>query len=434
MLRASAIRTDDAPLTDTQKRLRLGSERTLPNAIHFFGRSCRMSDLETFRLETRSWLEANCPPEMRKPLRSEEDTCWGGRKWTFASDAQRVWLERMADKGWTVPEWPREYGGGGLSREEAKILRQEMERLGCRSPLSSFGIWMLGPALLAYGSEEQKREHLPKIARGEIRWCQGYSEPNAGSDLASLQTRAEDMGDYFLVNGQKIWTSYADKADWIFCLVRTDFSAPKHQGISFLLFDMETPGVSTRPISLISGKSPFCETFFDDVKVPKKNLVGQLNKGWDIAKYLLTHERTMIGGMGEDPSARPLGVQAATTIGLENGVLADPLLRANIATLEVDTIAFRLAMERAGDMLKARQINPAYASVLKYYGSELNKRRMELRMSAGGSNALEWEGQRSAEGALPRAWLRSKANSIEGGTSEVQLNIIAKRILDLPGA
>ncbi len=201
-----------------------------------------MSDLETFRKETRAWLEANCPPEMRTPALGEDDTCWGGRHVTFKSDAQKQWMERMAGKGWTVPEWPREYGGGGLSRDEAKILRQEMATLGCRSPLDSFGIWMLGPALLKYGNEAQKKEHLPKIARGEIRWCQGYSEPGAGSDLASLQTRAELQGDHFIVNGSKIWTSYADKADWIFCLVRTDPNAPKHEGISFVLFDMESAG------------------------------------------------------------------------------------------------------------------------------------------------------------------------------------------------
>src|SRR5436853_669645 len=280
-----------------------------------------MSDLETFRKETRAWLEKNCPSEMRKPMQSEEDICWGGRKWKVRSEAQRAWLERMAEKGWTVPEWPREYGGGGLSREEAKILQKEMRALGCRSPLDSFGIWMLGPALLKYGSEAQKREYLPEIARGEIRWCQGYSEPNAGSDLASLQTKAEDKGDHFLVNGQKIWTSYADKADWIFCLVRTDFAAKKHEGISFLLFDMASPGVSTAPITLISGKSPFCETFFDNVKVPKSQLVGTLNKGWDIAKYLLTHERESIGGFGVTQIGRSLGELAAATVGHDDGVL-----------------------------------------------------------------------------------------------------------------
>lgn len=389
--------------------------------------------LKTFRLETRAWLEANCPLEMRRPLRSEEDFCWGGRKWTFQSAAQRLWLERMANRGWTVPDWPDEFGGGGLSHEETKVLRREMARLGCRPPLVSFGIWMLGPALLKYGSDEQKREHLPRIARGEIRWCQGYSEPNAGSDLASLQTRAEDHGDHFLVNGQKIWTSHADKADFIFCLVRTDPSASQHAGISFLIFDMQTEGITTRPIALISGRSPFCETFFDNVRVPKAGLVGELDKGWEIAKFLLTHERHSISALAnEDASARPLGQFIVDTVGTQDGVLADPMLRSQVAQLDIDAAAFRLALERTGDLTEARQTNPAMSSVLKYYGCELNKRRHELLMSASGFDALEWEGKRSREGSAARAWLRSKGNSIEGGTTEVQLNIVAKRLLGLP--
>ena len=393
-----------------------------------------MDNLDNFRKETRAWLEANCPAEMRRPVQGDEDACWGGRHPVFQSDAQRLWLERMVAKGWTVPEWPREYGGGGLSRDEAKILHQEMRALNCRPPLTSFGISMLGPALLKYGSEEQKREHLPKIARGEIRWCQGYSEPGAGSDLASLQARAEDKGDQFLINGSKIWTSYANKADWIFCLVRTDPGAPKHEGISFVLFDMESAGVSTKPIVLISGASPFCETFFDDVLVPKANLVGKLNKGWDVAKYLLTHERDMIGAMGSTGDNRPLGQIACDTVGTDNGMLADSFLRGQIAAYEIDAAAFRLTMERVGDMAKVGQAHPAVSSLLKYYGTELNKRRMELLVSAGGLDALEWEGERSREGRTARAWLRSKGNSIEGGTSEIQLNIVAKRILGLPGA
>ena len=183
-----------------------------------------------FRAEVRAWLEANCPPEMREPVRDEGDVCWGGRKWVFKNDAQKQWLEACVSKGYTVPDWPKAYGGAGLSPEETKILKQEMKRINARSPLDSFGIWMLGPALLKYGNERQKMEHLPKIARGEIRWCQGYSEPNAGSDLASLQTRAVPDGDDFIINGSKIWTSYANYADWIFCLVRTDTSAKKHDG------------------------------------------------------------------------------------------------------------------------------------------------------------------------------------------------------------
>ncbi len=395
-----------------------------------------MSSLADFRRETRAWLEANCPPEMREPVADDSDRCWGGRNWTFKSEAQRLWLERMAERGWTAPTWPREYGGGGLSAAEAGVLAAEMRGLGCRSPLDSFGIWMLGPALLQYGTEEQKREHLPPIVRGEIRWCQGYSEPNSGSDLASLSTRAEDAGDHFVVTGQKIWTSYANHADWIFCLVRTDAGAKKHTGISFLLFDMASPGVSTRPIVLISGKSPFCETFFDGVKVPKRNLVGELNRGWDVAKYLLTHERNMISSIGDRGAAPALGIMAAERIGLDaEGRLDDSVLRARISQFEVDEAAFRLAIRRFGEQSRAGiAVNPAYSSALKYYGSELNKRRNELLMSIGGAGALEWEGRRSDEGARARDWLRSKANSIEGGTSEVQLNIISKRILGLPGA
>ncbi|WP_321795889.1 acyl-CoA dehydrogenase family protein [Caballeronia sp. J97] len=277
-----------------------------------------MDYLRKFREETRVWLEANCPSEMREPMLVDDDICWGGRKFQYRSPAQRQWLERMGERGWTVPEWPREYGGGGLTRDEAKVLREEMQALGCRLPLESFGIAMLGPALLKYGSHAQKLEHLPRIARGEIRWCQGYSEPNAGSDLAAIQTRAEDRGDHYIVNGQKDWTSHAGKSDWIFCLVRTDFKASKHTGISFVLFDMNTPGVSTRPITLISGKLPFCETFFDDVRVEKSNLVGEVNAGWDIAKYLLTYEREMIGGNATGSAGGvnpPLGATALAAIG-----------------------------------------------------------------------------------------------------------------------
>jgi alkylation response protein AidB-like acyl-CoA dehydrogenase len=310
-----------------------------------------------------------------------------------------------------------------------------MQALGCRPPLTSFGIWMLGPVLLKYGSEAQRREYLPPIARGEIRWCQGYSEPGAGSDLASLQTRADDQGDHFLVNGSKIWTSYGDKADWIFCLVRTDPTALKHTGISFLLFDMQSPGVSTRPITLISGKSPFTQTFFDDVRVPKGNIVGELNKGWDIAKYLLGHERNAIGSsFGARYAQQPLGAQALAAIGLRDGMLDEPVLRAQIAQFEVDAAAFDAWVERSGDLDKLGQMHPALPSALKYYGSELNKRRFELLMSSNGAAALDWEGARSDDGELARTWLRSKGNSIEGGTSEIQLNIIAKRILSLPGA
>ncbi|MEM6537158.1 MAG: acyl-CoA dehydrogenase family protein [Pseudomonadota bacterium] len=401
-----------------------------------------MTDLETFRTETRAWLEENCPEEMRGGVQDETTICWGGRDWEFSSEAQKVWLERMAAKGWTVPAWPKEYGGADLSKEEVKVLKSEMRRIEARSPLESFGIWMLGPALLKYGTHEQKAHFLPPIARGEIRWCQGYSEPNAGSDLASLQCKCEDQGDHWLVNGQKIWTSYADKSDWIFVLVRTDPTATKHNGISFILVDMKSQGVTTKPIKLISGKSPFCETFFTDVKVPKEHapgipaVVGELNRGWDVAKYLLTHEREMIGGGGGGLlGGRGLGEVVANDIGVdEKGRLNDPILRGKVAQAEIDGWAFLLTMERKKDEAKKGQGVGADSSMLKYYGTEFNKRRFELFMDSAGSDGLEWEGERSEDGKLAKSWLRTKANSIEGGTSEVQLNIIAKRILELPGA
>ena len=391
-------------------------------------------NLDTFRVEVRDWLAENCPEEMRSPLRSEKDACWGGRNFTFQSKAQRLWLERMGEKGWTAPDWPKEYGGGGLNREQVKILKQEMARISARGALYSFGISMLGPALLKYGNEEQKHKFLPSIIRGEIRWCQGYSEPNAGSDLANLQAPAVDMGDHYILNGSKIWTSYGDDGDWMFCLVRTDPAATKHQGISFMLFDMQTPGITVKPILLISGRSPFCEVFFEDVKIPKDQQVGELNKGWSIAKYLLTHEREMISWTGlSQTGTKSVGETAMDTIGGNDGVLDDAFLRADIAKLELDEMAFALTIERARDEVKAGVSLGAVSSWFKYFGTELNKQRYNLLMDINGSDALAWTGETSNDGKLARDWLRTKGNSIEGGTSEIQLNIVAKHILGLPG-
>jgi acyl-CoA dehydrogenase len=391
-----------------------------------------MNELETFRRETRAWLEQNCPPDMRLPMTSNADAAWGGRNAKFTSESQRLWLERVAARGWTAPEWPTQYGGGGLSKEQAKILREEMARIRARPPLVSFGLSMIGPAILKFGDEPLKRQHIPKIVRGEIRWCQGYSEPNAGSDLAGLQTRADDKGDHFIVNGQKVWTSYADRADWMFCLVRTNSNAKKQLGISLVLFDMKTPGVTTRPIKLISGTSPFCETFLDNVRVEKDQVVGEIDQGWTVAKYLLTHEREMISGMGLAAlGAKTLGQQAIETLGLERGRLADEVMRADVAKLEIDAKAFELTRERVTDEAKAGQGVGNTSAMLKYYGTELNKRRHELLIALNGADAMVWEGAAWNDGARARDWLRSKGNSIEGGTTEVQLNVIARNILGL---
>ncbi len=385
-----------------------------------------MSDLDGFRAEISAWIEANCPAEMRTPSRSDDDICWGGRNFKFQSEAQKLWLERCAEKGLTVPDWPKAYGGAGLTAAETKIFRQELAKVGARSPLNSFGIWMLGPALLKFGTEDQKIHYLNQIARGEIRWCQGYSEPGSGSDLVSLQTFGEDKGDHWVVNGQKVWTSYADKADWIFCLVRTD-KEDRYNGISFLLFDMTTPGVTTKPIKLISGASPFCETFFDNVKVPKHQIVGAINRGWDVAKYLLGHEREMISNMGGDGGFGSLGK------GFKSVLADEPVLRAHMALFDVENLAFRAHSERFMDEWKSGTAHPAYSNLMKYIGTELNKKRHEMVMAAGGTENLEWESERTKGGKPARDWLRTKANSIEGGTSEVMLNVVAKRILEMPG-
>ncbi|MDG1051888.1 MAG: acyl-CoA dehydrogenase family protein [Flavobacteriaceae bacterium] len=390
------------------------------------------TDLTNFRMETRKWLEDNCPLSMREPTKDPSQLYWGGRNGEFSSDDQKLWFERMLEKKWIVPYWKVKYGGGGLSIEKNNILNQEMGRLGCRKPHYNFGISMLGPAMLKFASEEQKLNYLPDIVQGKIRWCQGYSEPNAGSDLANLQTKAEDKGDYFLVTGSKVWTSYAEKADWIFCLVRTDSSSSKHTGISFLLIDMASEGVSTRPIKLISGKSPFCETFFDSVKVPKANLVGTLNDGWTIAKYLLTHERQMIGGIGETDKKLHISDEAINVMSKNNGILSDTILRSKISEFEMNEEIFDLTIRRTMDEEKSGNNSGAASSFFKYYGTELNIQREELRLKINGFSSTEWNSKASENGKQARYFCRTKGNSIEGGTHEVQLNIIAKRILGLP--
>jgi alkylation response protein AidB-like acyl-CoA dehydrogenase len=402
------------------------------------------TDLDTFRREVRAWLDANAPAAVRGVLTSiEGQGNWGGRRPTFDPPEMKTWMERMVERGWTAPTWPTEYGGGGLSAEQAKVLAQEMAAMKLPPPLMGFGLEMIGPTLLNFGTEEQKREHLTQITSGKIRWCQGYSEPDSGSDLASLQTRAVRDGDHFIVNGRKVWTSYGDLADWIFALVRTDPAAKKQEGITFLLIDMATPGVSVRPIRLISGKSPFCETIFDDVRVPVKNVVGKINGGWTVAKALLGYERAMIAdafGASERGAKKKKGegsrlVQLARQYGFgDEGALRDGLLRDEIAQLEMDERAFHLTVQRSRDAAKAGHRPGPESSLFKVYATELNKDRYELMVRIAGAQALGWEGAGydDDEITLTRQWLRSRGNSIEGGTSEVQLNIIAKRVLGLP--
>ena len=397
--------------------------------------------LESFREETRAWLEENCPESMRTPMPADEMP-HPGRRATFKNPDSKVWLDRMAEKGWTVPHWPKEYGGGGLGVDELQFLREETDRIKARTPLlGGMGVTMIGPALLEYGTEEQKKEHLTKICKGEIRWCQGYSEPNSGSDLASLQTRAVLDGDEYTINGSKIWTSGADHADWIYCLVRTDFDVPKHDGISFILFDMNQPGVSVKPIKLISGMSPFCETFFDDAKALRKNIIGEVNKGWTVAKRLLQYERTSIGGgmggvaaKGAKGPTKTLADMAVDRLGTADGKLSHLDLRDDITNHLMNDKSFALTVHRNTEESRSTTAPTFASSMFKLYGTEQNKNKYELLLRMGGTDVLGWEG----DGFVPedisvtRDWLRTKANSIEGGTTEVQYNIIAKRVLGLP--
>ena len=382
-----------------------------------------------FKAEAAAWLEENCPAS----LIGFGDAVWGGgAKAPLRDPDKQRYFEAMLERGWTVPNWPVEYGGAGLSADEHQALKQAMVEVGAPVPLAGMGTTMIGPTLLEHGTPEQKARHLPQIATGEKRWCQGYSEPGAGSDLASLKTRAEDKGDHFVVNGSKIWTSGADFADWIFCLVRTDFDVPKHDGISFVLFSMDQPGVTVKPILLISGASPFCECFFDDAIAKKEDLIGNLNRGWTIAKRLLQHERSSISGA--QPQTRSVTEVAKQYVGTAAGRIADPACRDAVVGHEIDAQAFALTQKRSRQE-NAEGGTPTFAtSIFKLYRSELTQRRTEMIVSMMGSQGVGWAGDAFADAELEetRFWLGRKAGTIAGGTSEVQRNIIAKRVLGLP--
>jgi acyl-CoA dehydrogenase len=398
-----------------------------------------MIDLQAFRQDTRAWLAENCPASMRTPMIPGEEIA-GGSKRRSSNPEAYIWLQRMAAKGWTVPTWPVAYGGAGLDKAQFLILLEELQAIHARPPLGGMGVTMLGPTLLEYGTEDQKLKHLPPVARGETAWCQGYSEPGAGSDLASLQTKAEDTGDCYLVNGSKIWTSGADHADWIFCLVRTDKQAPKHEGISFLLFSMDSPGVTTVPIVLLNGQSPFCQTFFDNVQVPKTDLVHKLNQGWSVAKRLLQHERSGLAALASADSAGPLD-RIKPELALPDlarhyaqcADITDQALRDDISRNSMLKRAYLLTQQRTVAESEANTPGAA-TSIFKYVEAELVKAQLEIQLRIRGTQGLGWEGHNfsAKEISMGRLWLESKAISIAGGSNEIQLNIIAKRVLGLP--
>lgn len=397
--------------------------------------STATQDLEAFRAEARAWLEENFPKSLAGRA-SEYTAMEGGKELTGEA---RTWVERLAERGWGTPTWPAEYGGGGLSASQAAVLQEEMRSAGAFNPIplrAGMGVTMVGPTILEYGTEEQKQKHLPPIARGEVRWCLGYSEPNAGSDLASLSTRAEDAGDHWVINGQKVWTSGADISDWCGALVRTDPKAGKRDGISFLMFTMHQEGVETRPIRLISGASPFCETFFNNARADKTDLLGPLNDGWTVGKRLLQHERaSQTGAMDTGGRPAPLQELAKRYVGTdESGQLADSDLRSRLATHLMESKAHSLTLSRVAAEARGNPNVSAAASILKNTATTVAQTRAELTLEVMGHQGLAWEGDGFTEEEVNavQSWLFGKAMSIYGGSFEIQYNIIAKNILGLP--
>ncbi len=391
-----------------------------------------MSSLEEFRAEAREWLQENCPPGAR----GRGQIATGSTKVKLEPDV-KLWLDRMAERGWTAPTWPTEYGGGGLDSQQARVLAEEMAAIKARQPLMGMGLSLIGPTLLEYATEEQKQRHIPRIVRGEVQWCQGYSEPNAGSDLASLRTRAEDKGDHFLINGQKIWTSGGMTADWMFAIVRTDPDAPKHDGISFVLFSMDQPGVRVRPIRLISGESPFAETFLDNVIAKKEDLVGELNKGWTVAKRLLQFERSGIGGLSgaqRRDVVREIVDAAREHLGTDGHRIAEPQARQRVLEYAMNQAAFRLTAQRANDENRSGKTPGEATSIFKLYGATLQRDGFDLKRDLMGVRGLGADPAQFSDAELEatREWLWSRTTTIYGGTNEVQRNIIAKRVLGLP--
>ena len=402
-----------------------------------------MDSLEEFRNDVRTWLQDNCPESQRQPVTPEEQY-WGGRRGSFASDDARVWFERMRDQGWIVPEWPVEFGGAGLGEREAKVIKEEMKSLRARLPLYGLGIWMLGPALLEYGSTAQKEQHLRAIVNGELRWAQGYSEPGAGSDLASLQCKAEDMGDHFLVNGSKIWTTAGDRCDWIFCLVRTDPTVKKQEGISFLLIDLESPGITITPIVSLDGQVEQCQVFFDAVKVPCANLVGAENDGWSVAKSLLEFER---GGhnftIDVKKQLRKIHSQAKLTPWGEKTRAADPVFQHRLAEAEIDALALEHTELRIKGAVEAGGNPGALSSLVKVVGTELGQRLNELSIDLVGPAAAPQclealDPNHKGDTPVPEhaltamaEYINNRAATIYGGTAEIQRTIIAKKVLGL---
>lgn len=389
-----------------------------------------------FRQEVRRFLEAEFPAEMRAKVDADIRLS----KEDFVN-----WQKILYRKGWVAPNWPKEYGGPGWSPVQKYIFAYEMGRIGAPEPVP-FGIKMVAPVLMAYGNDEQKKRFLPDILESNVWWCQGYSEPNAGSDLAALKTSAVRKGDHYIVNGAKTWNTYGQYADWIFCLVRTDTEAArKQEGISFLLIDMKSPGVSMKPIVLLDGQPEVNEIFFDNVRVPAENLVGEENKGWTYAKVLLTHERTGIARVPHSKRRlRALRRTAAeTTDSADSTMLHNPLFARKLAEMEIDLLALEYAELRTLAALSVGKAPGPESSILKIVGSELAQEMDEMFVELAGYNCLPFLPEQFEEGfkgqfigpgtsaAAALTYFNNRKLSIFGGTNEIQRNIISKHVLGL---
>ena len=374
-------------------------------------------DDETFRLIVRGWVEQNYPPEIRNPLKRLH---WHESK---------VWYFRLAKKGWLCPGWPKRYGGMGLSTAKQLIMLEEFERHGC-ARLIDQGILMIGPLLIAHGTKEQRDFFLPKILTGEHIWCQGYSEPNAGSDLASLRTHAEQDGDQYIINGQKIWTSMAMDANMIYVLARTDRTAKKQEGISFFLVPMDTPGITVRPLMTLDLNEEFAETFFDDVRVPAANLVGQPNKGWSMAKDLLGFERIYVGS----PKQAAYALGRLRDVAMRIGVWDDPSFQEHYTRHRLDVADLTDLYETYLAQVRRGEVPGPDVSMLKVFQTELFQRITETMLEVAGENGGSLEPMEGNRALNPAGlFLQSRPASIYSGTNEIQRNILAKNVLELPG-
>jgi len=383
---------------------------------------------EAFRREVRAWIQDAMPADMR------ERAAGSGR---FTPEDSATWHRILYEKGWVAPHWPKEVGGTGWDAARRFIFNEEMESAGAPQ-LSVFGLSMVGPLIISFGRDAQKKRFLPKILSAEEFWCQGYSEPGSGSDLASLRTTAEDAGDHFIVNGQKTWTTYAQYADWIFCLVRTDPNAKKQAGITFLLIDLKTPGVEVKPMLTLGHTPAFCDTFFDNVKVPKENVIGKVNQGWTMAKALLGHERTLLAMVGPCRNVLQKIKRIAATKTVDGRpMLEHPIWRAKIARLEMRFRAHLMVSYRAlADQQKGKMPGPE-SSILKLVGTKLVQEMTELAMEIMGESSLTWYNEgvcTPVEESIGPYFCYERAATIYGGSNEIQRNVIAKMILQLPSS